>query len=399
MVTCSVISFSQTQSKKELERKREKLQKEIEETSQLLKKVSKNKNVSLAQVETLKKKIRLREDLIRTVNSEINSLGGQIVSTSKEIQSLENQLQNLKEEYADMILFAYKNKNQYQQLMFVFASNDFNQAYKRMKYMQQYSEARKQQAEMIEQTAIQLGAKKQELEAKKNEKQNLKTTEEKQKQNLVSEKKEQDQIVTNLQKSEERLKKQLAEKQKSKERLDAAIEKLIRKEIAEARKKAAAAGNKNVTAANVFTLTPEAQKLSNSFSGNRGHLPWPVEQGVVTETFGTHPHPDLKGVTIKNDGVAIQTAPGSSARAVFEGEVTGTLSIPGGNNAVIIRHGDFLTVYSNLDNVLVRKGDKITTKQKIGSIHIDSEDKKAELQFQIWKGTNKLDPESWLARK
>jgi len=297
-----------------------------------------------------------------------------------------------------MIVYAYKNQNEYQRLMFVFASSNFNQAYKRLKYLQQYSEQRKYQAEMILETQQKLSGKKAELEFQKKDKTKLKSTQENQKKTLDKEKGQQEVMLTKLQQNEKKLKKQLAEKEAAKEKLDKALENLIRKELEAAKKKATAAGNKNVTNKNVFTLTPEAQKLSASFSSNKGSLPWPVEQGTITGIFGDHPHPVLRGITVKSNGIDISTNKGSNARAIFQGEVTHVTSISG-SKVVIIRHGEYLSVYSNLDDVFVKQGDKVTTKQRIGSIHTSKEDSKTEIHLEIWKGFNKLDPSAWLARK
>lgn len=391
-------SFAQTTSKKELERKKEKLQKEIDFTNNQLKIVSKNKNATKEQLEALQKKIKLREQLIGTINGEISSLGGQIETTNKEITNLEDKMKRLKAAYAEMVRYAYRNRNIYQRLMFIFAAADFNQAYKRISWLQQYSKHRMQQAAEITGTETELTGKKQDLEAKKNQKTNLKISEQNNKATLEKEKVEQDQVMKNLTKREQKLKKDLAEKQAAKQKLDRAIESLIKKEIEAAKKKAVAAGKKNVTNANVFTSTPEAAKLSSGFSNNKGILPWPVEQGAITGTFGNHPHKELKGIMVNNNGVDIQSAKGTSARAIFDGTVSGVISIPGSNKAVIIRHGEYLTVYSNLTDVAVKTGDKVTTKQRIGNIGNDEDNQKAEVHLEIWKNTTKLNPQLWLKR-
>lgn len=393
-----IICSGQIQSKKDLEKRRAKLQKEIDETNRMLQATSRNKNRSMAELQALNKKIRVRQELISTINSEIDALGGQINETNQEIISLEDKMAELKRNYANMILYAYRNQNEYQRLMFVFASADFNQAYKRLKYLQQYSEQRKNQAQLIGDTQQRLTGKRSELEFQKKDKTRLKSNQENQKKTLDKEKGEQEVLLTKLQQNEKKLTKQLADKQAAKEKLDKALEALIRKEIEAAKKKATAAGKKNVTNTNVFTLTPEAQKLSSSFAGNKGSLPWPVEQGTITGVFGDHPHPVLKGIMVKSNGIDISTNKGSSARAIFQGEVTHVTTIAG-NKVVIIRHGEYLSVYSNLNDVFVSQGDKITTKQRIGSIHTSVEDARTELHLEIWKGFNKLDPSAWLAKK
>lgn len=387
------------QSKKELEQRKAKLLKEIETTNKQLKLVEKNKNATAGQISELKKKIRLRESLIGTINSEISAIGGEIANTSREIDQLRSQLEQLKRQYASMIRYAYKNRNVYQQMMFVFAAADFNQAYKRIKYLQQYSSFRRRQAEEIVSTQDKLNGKVQELEQRKVEKTSLRNAEQRQKTTLEKERQEQDKLMKNLTEREKRLRKELTEKQAAKQKLDRAIENIIKKEMDAARKKAVASGNKNVTNKNVFTLTPEAAKMSDNFSGNKGKLPWPVESGQITGLFGEHPHKELKGIVVKNNGIDIQSSKGASARAIFDGTVSGVVSIPGAGKAVIIRHGDFLTVYSNLSTVSVSSGDKVSTKQRIGTLGEDDDGTRGEIHLEIWRNTSKLNPGEWIARR
>jgi septal ring factor EnvC (AmiA/AmiB activator) len=310
-------AFSQT--KKELQTKRDKLQKEIDDANNQLTQLSKSKTTTLAQIDALKKKISLRQELIGTINSEINSLGNEIQKTGVEIFSLETQMQKLKDDYAKLIVFAYKNQNRYERLMFVFASQDFNQAYKRIKYLQEINQYRREQAALIDSTEHMLAKKKSDLEMQKNEKLQLRNTEVKEKKNLDKEKQDRDKMMAQIQVNEKKLRQMVAEKQKAKEKLEKNIEALIKKEIEAAKKKAVASGKKNVTSKNVFSLTPEAQKLSSNFSGNKGSLPWPVEAGTISSSFGEHAHPTLKGVKLKNDGVDIESQKGSFARSVFPG--------------------------------------------------------------------------------
>ncbi len=391
--------YSNSQNKKELEKKKDQLKKDIEYTNQLLEQTKQNKMVSLNQLVTLNKKISIREELIGEISTEMNDLDVQIARTNSLINALERDMKQLKDEYAKMIYFAYKNQNSYSRLMFVFASKDFNEAYKRVKYLQQYTQYRKEQKDMIVATQTALLAKRKEMLDKKADKGNLLNNSQAEKGTLDQEKNEQVTVLNSLQDQEKKLKADLKEKQRAADKLNAAIEDLIRNEITSARKKSDVAGVKNPENPTSYNMTPEAQKLSENFAGNIGKLPWPVEQGVITETFGTHPHPILKGIMIKNDGIAISCRKGTDARCVFDGEVSGVIVIPGANKAVIVRHGDYLSVYSNLEETFIKMGDKVTTKQKIGTIHTNEEDSKTELNFQIWKGTMKLDPSSWLFRK
>lgn len=390
------VNFSFAQSKKELERKKAELRKEIEYTNKLLSNVQKTKQTSLTTLVNLKKKIAARIELIRTINQEINLYSDEIEQTINEIDELEQEIKQLKDEYARMIYFAYVNQNAYQRLAFIFASRDFNQAYKRVKYLQQYSEARQEQAKQIEKKQVELIEKKAKLEDEKQQKSLLLTSEEKERKQLDQEKNEQIAMISNLQESEKNLRKKLKEKQQAEAKLNKAIENIIKKEIEAAKRKAAAAGKKNVTSSNALSLTPEAAKLSADFAGNRGKLPWPVEHGVITSTFGEHPHPVLAGIKTKNNGIDINTKKGTVARAIFDGEVTGVVVIPGSNKAVIIRHGEYLSVYSNLDEVYVRMGEKVSVKQPLGLVHTNEEDSKTELHLEIWQSTTKMDPSGWL---
>lgn len=391
-----IVAFQQclfAQSKKELENKKKQLQKEIKQTEILLNETKKNKKLSLNQLVTLNKKISVREQLIQTIQAEIRIAEKQIKENKDIITSLENDLQKLKEEYARMIYYAYKNQDAYSRIMFIFSAQDFSQAYRRLKYMQQYSYYRQKQAEMIEKTQELLNKKNAELEDKKRQKQQLLKIEEQEKQVLAKEKNEQEKTLTQLQEQEKELLKKIKEKEQEQKQLQLAIQRIIEEEIRKSREKAKSDGTK--PAEKGLTLTPEAQKLSNTFEANKGKLPWPVAEGIITGKHGEQPHPVLKGITIKNNGVDISTKKDAPVRAVYEGEVTGLATVPGFGKVVMIRHGEYLSVYSNLRDVLVKKGDKIKTKQNIGVVETD-ENGKTEVHFEIWKGSTLMNPETWL---
>ena len=385
--------FAQKQNKKNLENKKKQLQKEIENTNQLLNETKKNKKLSLNQLVMLNKKISVREELISTINSEIAVLNRQINENNQSIKGLQNDLTKLKTEYAKMIYYAYKNQDSYNRLMFVFASKDFEQAFMRLKYLQQYSDFRHKQAEMIMGTQKNLNGKVQELEAKKSDKRVLLGSEESEKQNLTSEKTEKEQIFSQLQEQESKLKKDLVKKKKDAEKLQQAIQRVIEKELEKAQ---AEALKKNKPKPKKLVLTPESQLLSNSFASNKSKLPWPVAKGVISERFGVHPHPLMPNIDINNNGVDITTNNGSLARAVFDGEVKAVVNMPGAGQFVLLRHGEFLTVYMNLKDVYVKVGDKIKTKQNLGSILYDDDDSKTVVHFEVWRGQAKLNPEDWL---
>jgi hypothetical protein len=401
------------QSKKELEAKKLKIQKEIEQTNNQLQQVSKNKNATKEQITALKKKIELRKSLITTINSEITSIGDEIATTTNEISDLENKLAQLKADYTKLILFADKNKNVYQRLMFVFGANDFNQAFQRMKLIQEFAEYRRNQAEEIIKTKDQLTGKKTELQDQVNQKTQLKKSEVSNKTQLEKEKVNQAELLAQLSLKEKALKQVLVQKQKTKQNLDRAIERLISKEIEKARKKTTTTTSTTTTTTTIsktgtkttvpkkveIALTPEAEKLSNSFISNKGSLPWPVESGAISSSFGQHEHKDLKGVIINNNGVDILTRQSASARVLFNGVVSGIITLPGAGKAVIVRHGDFFTVYSNLESVSVSTGQTLSTKQSIGVVDSSQETPgRGEIHLEIWRNNEKLNPQSWIAR-
>ena len=386
-------AYSQKQNKNDLESKKSSLQKEIEYTNKLLSETKNNKKISLNQLVTLNRKIGIREELIATINNEIALLDGQVQKTNFSTELLKNDLEKLKQEYARMIYDAYKNKDAYNKMMFVFASKDFSQAYMRLKYLQQYSDYRYKQALMIEKTKKLLNEKMQQLELRKEEKRLLLINQENEKQHLTIEKSEKEDVFSRLQEREKQLKKDLEKKKKDAEKLQQAIQRIIEEEIRKTREKAR--GEKKPDPKGIV-LTPEAKELSNSFENNKGKLPWPVVEGIITGKFGIHAHPLMPKINISNNGIDISTSKGLAARAVFDGEVTGVANIPASGKVVIIRHGEYLSVYSNLNVVFVKAGDKIKTKQEIGSVIYDDNDAKTELHLEIWKGQTKLNPEIWL---
>jgi septal ring factor EnvC (AmiA/AmiB activator) len=385
--------LAQRQTKKDLINKKKQLQKEIEYTNELLAETKKNKKLSLNQLVTLNKKISAREELIATINTEIMVLNRQIKANNESINGLRKDLAQLKAEYAKMIYYAYKNRDSYNRLMFVFASADFEQAFMRLKYLQQYSDFRHKQAEMIVNTEKNLNDKIQDLQVKKSDKGLLLGSQETEKKHLTVEKTEKEQVFSELQEQESKLKRDLEKKKRDAEKLQQAIQRVIEKELEKAQAEAAKA---NKPKPQKLVLTPESQLLSNSFANNKGKLPWPVVKGVISEHFGVHPHPLMKDVDINNNGVDISTNNGSVVRAVFDGEVKAVVNMPGAGQFVLVRHGEFFTIYSNLKDIYVKVGDKVKTKENLGSILFDDEDSKTVMHFEVWKGQIKLDPEDWL---
>lgn len=392
LILLTLPSFAQT--KNDLEKKKKQLQKEIKLTNNLLKETRKNKELSVDELLKLKSKINSRSNLIAAMNSEMKLVNKEISSSKEGISELENELIHLKSEYSKIIYYAFKHRSSYDKMMFIFASKDVNQAYKRLKYIQQYAEYRKGQAEEIVNTQAALKVKIETLKQNNQEKTVLVSLEEQEKQNLAVEKAEQETIVHKLQGKEQELKDKLRKKENAKRKLQKAIQRIIEAEIRKAREAAKKSGNTSKG----FPMTPEALKLSNSFASNKGKLPWPVKQGVITAQFGKHPHPVLAGIVINNNGIDISTTKGATVRAIFDGVVSSVAIIPGEGKVVMIRHGEYLTVYSYMSKVFVNKGDKISIKQDLGVLVNEAGKAKTQVHIEIWKGMTKLNPKYWIFR-
>lgn len=393
LISLLTVTLSMGQSKKDLERKKLKNQKDIAYTNKLLQETKKNTKSSYNRLLILNKKIKIRQRLINNIRDEIRILDNNIEKSRSQITSLEADLKKVKDDYAKMIYYAYKNRNSYDRLMFILAADDFNQAYKRLTYYKQYSEFRKKQAVIIEETQVMIKQQVEDLKAKKGEQKVLIENQQETAVTLNLEKQEQKSEFNKLKSKEKDLRKKLKAQQKAAAKLEKAIENIIAKEAAERARKAKAAGTAS-------EMTPEEKLVSSNFSANKGRLPWPTERGVITEAFGKHEHPVIKGITVDNPGVDISTTKGAKARVVFDGEVRQVLSIPGKNMAVIIRHGEFLSVYSNLKEVNVKAGQKVSAKQQIGIIFTDeNEGNKTSIELQIWQGTKRLNPALWLSSK
>jgi septal ring factor EnvC (AmiA/AmiB activator) len=391
------------QSRSELEKRKAQLNKDIEMINNTLQKTSLDKRVTLKQLNALRTQIRLRVEKINTINSEIRLLDGQINENTNQVRSLQSQLGQLKSDYAAMVRFAQKNQGSYSKLMYIFAAKDFNQAYKRMKYLQQFGEYRQKQARYIENTQNTLKNKITQLNKNKLDKDHLLSDQQKEKSTLGIAQNKQIKVVSSLSSQEKRLKQDLAQKQRDAQKLDRAIKQAIQKEIEIARKKAedadraaaakAKAEGKEAPIArtnntSILNSTPEAAKLSADFVSNRGRLPWPVANGVVTEYAGIQ---KIGNVTREVTGWTIKTNSGSAVRTIFEGTVTTVIDIVG-STVVIIKHGEYFTAYKNLGSVSVSKGQKLSTKQTIGTA-----DGQAEIEFHIYKSSQEQDPKYWLA--
>lgn len=429
-----VVAVGQTQQDKtKLKTKKSKLQKEINQMNGLLKEINISKKKSELAFVINQKKIAAREELIGSISSEINILDAEYSRQVRTIEALKKQLEIYKEQYQKMLIYAYKNRNSTNELVFIFSSSDFNQAYKRLKYIQEISEYRKYQAGEIVKAQRLVNQKIAELRSKKQQKQQYLSHEEMEKLRLQAEKEENQELLKNLKNDEANLKKKIKNKQKEAQDLDKEITRIIQAEIEIARKKAeeerkkreaavakkeearkkteqTGAGDKK-TETKIVTpkssskplpkieATPQATELSNSFAANQGKLPWPVNAGSISGSYGIGKHAVFEHLEVVNYGINILTNKGASAQAVFKGTVIAIILLPsGGKSAVLLQHGDFYTLYSNLISLDVEKGDDVQIGTTLGSIKTD-EDGRTEIHFEIWKGSEKQNPALWLKKK
>jgi septal ring factor EnvC (AmiA/AmiB activator) len=386
-VLVSFVSNAQTQ--KQLENRRIQLQKEIKEINTLLFQSKEEAETLLSELDDLTHKINVRSKLIETINQEAESLSKAIDKNEKEITLLEKKLTILKEDYADMIVQSYKSKNRQSRLMFLLSAENFQQAYKRLQYIKQYSNYRKQQGEEIKATSVNLRALTDSLQIKEDEKQLLIALHLSEQQSVIQEKNEQENLVVKVKAKEKKYIAQINDKQKEDRKLDRKIKRLIKEAIARSNKKS---GSKSSS----LIMTPEEKKLALSFIDNKGKLPWPTERGIVVRKYGKQKHPTLAGITIQSNGVHVATEKKAMARSIFDGTVLSIQLLPGRKKMVLVQHGNYISAYKNLDNVLVKKGEKISTKQKIGTIHTDVTTGKTILAFSLFKETNIQNPEQWV---
>ena len=374
----------------ELEVQKERLTIEIKQINKLLFKNTKKKKDVLYEVEDLNLKISVRSQLVNVNNQQANLLTRQISVNERDIGNFRKELTALKKDYAEMIRKSYKSKSSQNRLMFLFSSESFLQAYKRIQYMKQYTSFRKKQGDEIADKTTTLQTLNTTLINQKRKKEVLVSENQKVQQTLEIERKSQEVLIRSLKKRASSLATSIKQKQKKAAAIDREIERLIREAIAASNK---AAGKKS---SKTFVLTPEAELLAKNFTANKGRLPWPVEKGVVTQRFGTQPHPVVRTTMIKSNGVTIATSPNAVVRAVFEGEVMTVLSFKGSNPTVLIKHGNYITTYKNIGKLYVKKGDNVKAKQAIGEIFTHPQTGKTILQFSVFNEFTPQNPKSWI---
>ncbi len=376
----------QAQDLEDLRNERLKQMEEIEYTEKLLQQTAASRKDKMNQLNLLSKQIRSRENVVGNLRGELSYLERNISNNEKEVKLLEKEIGGLKEDYARMIYRAYLTNNSYDKVQYILAARDFNQAYKRLKYLQQYGQFRREQAGKIQEKTLQLQTEVSRLEAARLEQKELLIKSQQEVAQLNNEKETQNRYAKELGSRERQLRQELNDKKKVYDQ----IEKEIQKILDEAMGGDAGAGRVN--------LTPEMKIVSDDFTQNKGRLPWPIERGVITERFGKHKHAVLKKVDVNNPGVNMTTDRSEPIRAVFKGTVKNIFQVPGANIAIIIQHGEYFTVYQGLVDVSVKKGEQVEIKQNLGRAFAGPNETSSQLHFEVYKGIERMDPEMWLAK-
>ena len=376
-----------------LEKKRQALQKEILQINRQLSQTKHTESDAIAEYRQIKRKIFVRQKLIRNLQQEINHISRQIKQNEQKTAELNRELKKLKADYAQMIRQSYNNRSRQDKLYFLFSAKSFQQAFKRAQYLKQYAKYRKKQAVNIEHKKKELAALKVKLQKDKTDKQKLYQNYRQETETIKKEQTKQLAIVNKIKQKKRYYLKQIKAKQREQAKIDRMIENLIKKAIARSNRKV----KKSLRQKSKFFLTPEGKKLAAKFSANKGALPWPVKKAYISRKFGKQQHEIFKNIKVINTGIYLATEPDSEVYAVFEGKILQIQYIPGGNNTVFIKHGNYLTIYGNLKEVYVKPGEHVKTKQAIGKVATDAFGK-TELKFRVYKNTTKLNPEFWLQK-
>ncbi len=382
-----ITAFSYGQSKEELQLQKQKAYDDLKLTKELMEKTSAQRSSTVKQLRLLQNGINARARLISTLEGEVILLNNQIRDTEKEMGLLSQENKKNKEEYARLIYYAYRNHTDYEKLMYLLAGATISQSYQRYKYLKYISEYRVQKADEIEAYMEELERKNRQLNELKNEKQRALEEKASEQGNLLVQRSRETELVNNLNKREAQLREELKEKERIARELEARIREVIEEEA------------RRLNSSNIYAaLTPEQELVGSDFRKNKGKLPWPVEKGIITAGFGNQEVPGLRGSSVQNNGVDFTSAAGTEVRAVFEGEVTKVFAILGANYTVLIRHGEFLSVYQNLVNVRVKTGDKVLTKERLGEAFTDESENVASVHFEVWQERNILNPEDWISK-
>ena len=392
----SLISFNQlfsqisSDQQKKLEAQRTKLMNEIKQINNLLFSNTKIRKNAIDEIDDIQVRLNVRSELIKVTNMQANLLTKRININQRNIDTQRKELDELKKEYAKMIQKSYASKSLQNRLMFLFSSENFLQAYRRIQYLKQYARYRRNQGlEIAEKTKLLQNLNK--ILIEENEiKIRLINENRVVQQKLAEEQKKQQDLINTLRVKQKSLKLQIVKKQKQREKINKEINRLIREAIAESNRIS------GKTVKDVFQLTPESKLIAKNFQENKGRLPWPLEKGVITQGFGRQRHPVVKTTIIQSNGVIISTEPFAKVRAVFDGEVMSIIIIKGSNPSVLIRHGSYITLYTNLSKLYVKKGEKVASKQVIGEVFTNQQTGKTQLQFGIFNNIKPLNPKDWV---
>ena len=386
----SFSAFSQGKSQSQLEKERKNLEKEIVKINSILFSNKEKEKSAISKVEDLNYRVKVRKELVRIINSQANLINRKITENLTEITVLKKDIEELKQSYAELIQQSYKTKSSQSRLMFLLSADNFKQAYKRFQYLQQYNEYQKDQAKIIRQKTTDLEVIVAQLKEKQKEKKLLLAKNKEEKLLLEQELAEQQILVNKIKSDIGKYASSIKDKQKEIDVLDKAIDKLIKEAIAKA--------NKSKKSNAEFKLTPEAKALAKRFESNKGKLPWPVSKGIVKLKFGTQPSPIDPSLKISSNGIRIATAPNSEVKSVFKGEVLAVHIVKRGNPSVLIRHGNYITVYKNLEKLFVKRGDKVETNQSIGTVFTNSKTGETLLSFSVFQNTKAQNPLYWLMK-
>ena len=385
-----LLAQNTSKRQQELESQRIRLKNEIKQINQLLFTNTKTRKNALNQAEDIQVKLNVRNELIKVTNEQVNILTRRINLNQRNIGIQRKELELLKEDYASMIQKSYASKSLKNRLMFLFSSKNFFQAYKRIQYLKQYASYRRKQGLAIEKKTLLLQQLNQTLINEKTKKGLLIDENRDVKGKLANDRKDQEILIKRLKRKERNLITQILKKQKQTKEIDQEISRLIREAIEASNKALGKKGNKS------FELTPEAKLIAANFSANKGRLPWPLEKGVVIQRFGRQPHPVVKTTIIQSNGVTFATEPKAQVRTIFKGEVMSVVLIKGSNPSVLIRHGNYISVYKNLGKLYVKKGDKVKAKEIIVEVFTNKITGKTELQFSILNNVKVLNPKGWI---
>ncbi|MBN2482166.1 MAG: peptidoglycan DD-metalloendopeptidase family protein [Bacteroidales bacterium] len=387
MILSFLITMVKGQEKREeIEKLKEETLKEINYANEILRETQGRKDASLNDLSVISHLLEKRKELVNEMENELQEISWLISDNYGRIEQIEAQVKKIKENYAKIIVNAYKNRRKNYMAMYLLAAENMNQAYKRIRYIRIYNEYQRRQAERMAEMNNELRSRNDTLKIMYEEKERIISATNSENMKIREEAEQKNKIISDLEKREKELLNEIRNKETVAKRLENELAAIIEEE----RRKA----NNAIL---LETLTPEERLISDEFGKNKGKLPWPTEQGIVTGKYGEHAHPDYKSVTVRNGGIYISTIPGTEVNAIFKGVVSGVFSIPGENYTIIIRHGEYFTLYHNLINVKVSKGQEVETRQFIGNVYTDNKTRESVLYFQVWKEEERNDPEVWLS--